>query len=70
MTITGKDTTNYVKNPSWEDGTASWTGDRTVRQTVDVARDGEKALSLSLYEGKTLGRSIKTATSCCLARRS
>jgi hypothetical protein len=55
LTITGKDTTNYVKNPSWEDGTTGWTGDYTVRQTVDVARDGEKALSLSLQEGRNVG---------------
>jgi len=55
LTITGKDTTNYVKNPSWEDGTTGWTGDYIVRRTVDVARDGEKALSLSLQEGENGG---------------
>ncbi len=57
LTITGKDTTNYVKNPSWEVGTAHWTGEgTTVLQIVDVARDGEKALSLSLQDGVSIGR--------------
>ncbi len=60
LTITGKDTTNYVKNPSWEDGTTGWTGDYTVRKIVDVARDGEKALSLSLQEGKDRGTLLQS----------